>query len=98
MDKLGLGTIGTSWITDRFIDAALETDLYQLNCVYSRSKEKGKEFSSKYGDIKVETDIEAYMAKESLDVIYIALHNNLHYEQAIMDLKSKKQVMVEKHA
>lgn len=98
MDKLGLGTIGTSWITDRFIDAALETDLYQLDCVYSRSKEKGKEFSSKYGDIQVETDLEAFMAKESLDVIYIASPNSLHYEQAIMALKAKKHVMVEKPA
>lgn len=98
MDKLGLGTIGTSWITNSFIEAALDTGLYQLNCVYSRNEEKGKEFSSKYGDVFVETDLEAFMNNDSLDVVYIASPNSLHYEQALMALKAKKHVMVEKPA
>lgn len=98
MNKLRLGTIGTSWITNSFIDAALDTGLYELNCVYSRNKEKGEEFSSKYGDIFVETDLDAFMKKDTLDVIYIASPNSLHYEQAIMALKAKKHVMVEKPA
>jgi len=98
MKKLGLGTIGTSWITDSFIDAALATGLYELNCVYSRNEEKGKEFSSKYGDIAVETDLDAFMENETLDVIYIASPNSLHYAQTLMALKAKKHVMVEKPA
>lgn len=98
MEKLGLGTIGTSWITGSFIDAALATERYDLNCVYSRNEEKGKEFSSKYGDIPVETDLDMFMNNEALDVIYIASPNSLHYEQALMALRAKKHVMVEKPA
>ena len=98
MSKLGLGTIGTSWITDSFIEAALATERYELNCVYSRSEEKGRSFASKYGEIPVETDLDAFMNKEDLDVIYIASPNSLHYEQTLMALRAKKHVMVEKPA
>ncbi len=98
MTKLNLGTIGTSWITDSFIQAASETNLYHLDSVYSRRAEKGQEFASKYGEVAVETDLDTFMQKESLDVIYIASPNSLHYEQALQALKAKKHVVVEKPA
>jgi predicted dehydrogenase len=98
MAKLGLGTIGTSWITDSFIEAALESKQYTLNCVYSRGAEKAKEFAEKYGDIAIETDLDAFMNNEHLDVIYIASPNSLHYEQTLLALKAGKHVVVEKPA
>lgn len=98
MEKLNLGTIGTSWITDSFIQAALDTGRYELKLVYSRNTENGKEFGSKYGDIAVETDLDTFVNNEDLDVIYIASPNSLHYEQAMLALKAKKHVMVEKPA
>lgn len=98
MTKLGLGTIGTSWITDSFIEAALETDRYNLNCVYSRRAENAKEFASKYGDIPIETNLDAFMTNETIDIIYIASPNSLHYEQAMHALKAGKHVVVEKTA
>lgn len=98
MNKLQLGTIGTSWITDSFIDAALETADYDLNTVYSRTKDKGEEFASKYGKVDVETDLKTFIEKKDLDVIYIASPNSLHYEQSLLALRAKKHVMVEKPA
>lgn len=98
MDKLRLGTIGTSWITDSFIEAALESEKYTLQCVYSRGAEKAKEFAGKYGDITIETDLETFMNKDTLDIIYIASPNSLHYEQALLGLKAGKHVVVEKPA
>ena len=98
MSKLQLGTIGTSWITDSFIEAAIATDYYELNTVYSRSKESGKEFSEKYGEVHVETDLELFIENPKLDVIYIASPNSLHYEQSLLALTAKKHVMVEKPA
>lgn len=98
MTKIRLGTIGTSWITDSFIAGALATNLYELSWVYSRNEEKGETFGSKYGDIPVETDLEEFVNKEDLDVIYIASPNILHYEQALLALKAQKHVIVEKPA
>lgn len=98
MKKLQLGTIGTSWITNSFIDAALETDKYELNTVYSRSKKSGEEFANEYGKVNIATNLNEFMALETLDVIYIASPNSLHYEQSLMALKAGKHVMVEKPA
>lgn len=98
MEKLSLGTIGTSWITDSFIQAALESDAYTLSEVYSRSEKKGNEFAKKYGDISVEDDLDAFFNNALLDVIYIASPNSLHFGQAMQALKAKKHVIVEKPA
>lgn len=98
MEKLRLGTIGTSWITDSFIEAALATERYTLAKVYSRSHEKGETFASKYGDIAVETNLTTFIESPDLDVIYIASPNSLHYEQSLMAMRAKKHVIVEKPA
>lgn len=98
MTKLQLGTIGTSWITNSFIDAALETDQYELNTVYSRSEKTAKDFASQYPGSAIETDLDKFMEKEDLDLIYIASPNAMHYEQSMMALKAGKHVMVEKPA
>lgn len=98
MSKLQLGTIGTSWITDSFIEAAIATDYYDLNTIYSRNKENGNKFAKKYGDVNVETDLKLLIENSELDVIYIASPNSLHYEQSLLALTAKKHVMVEKPA
>lgn len=98
MKKLRLGTIGTSWITDSFITAALNTGSYELAEVYSRTAEKGRKFSKKYGKISVEDDFDRFINNEKLDVIYIASPNSLHFDQSMQALKAKKHVIVEKPA
>lgn len=98
MKKLQLGTIGTGWIVDRFIKAAQLTDLYELNTVYSRTKEKGMEFAGKHGNPLVETDLNSFVGNPELDVIYIASPNSLHYEQTLLALRARKHVLVEKPA
>lgn len=98
MSKLQLGTIGTSWITDSFIKAAVATAHYELNTIYSRNEDSGHTFAEKYGEVNVETDLKLFIENTTLDVIYIASPNSLHFEQSLMALKAKKHVMVEKPA
>ena len=38
---LRFGTIGTGWIANSYVDGALDSGLWQLTAVYSRTKEKG---------------------------------------------------------
>lgn len=97
-ELLELGTVGTSWITERFIEAALESGYYELNTVYSRNQETGKELAGKYGEIAVETDFDSFLQKEAIDVVYIASPNSLHYKQSLAALRAGKHVMVEKPA
>ncbi|MCD8506609.1 MAG: hypothetical protein LRY37_06345 [Alkalibacterium thalassium] len=44
MDKLRLGTIGTSGITEQFIEAAVKSKKYTLEAVYSRTQDKADDF------------------------------------------------------
>ena len=93
---LRLGIIGTNWITNQFVDAAIKTELYQMTGVYSRTLEKAKAFGEPYGATVFQTDMDAYVNHPELDVIYLASPNSLHFEQAIALMKAGKHVIVEK--
>ncbi|GJM74689.1 hypothetical protein HMSSN036_69050 [Paenibacillus macerans] len=90
------GTIGTNWITERFIQAALETEQFVLTAVYSRTEEKGKEFAAKFGDPKVFTEVKVLAESADVDAVYIASPNSLHAEQAILLMDHGKHVLCEK--
>lgn len=90
------GTIGTSWITASFIEAAREAGNFTLTSVYSRSEEKAIQFTESHKAQHVFTDIEQMAKSTEIDCIYIASPNSLHFEQAILFLKYKKHVICEK--
>ncbi|WP_114783797.1 Gfo/Idh/MocA family protein [Vibrio tetraodonis] len=91
-----LAIVGTNWITDQFIEAALKTQKYQLVGVYSRSLDKAREFSEKYGSLALYDDFDAFTKCSSIDAVYIASPNSLHAPQAIKLLESGKHVICEK--
>lgn len=93
---LNLGIIGTNWITNQFIDAAIETKEYQLVAVYSRKKEQAETFGKPYGATIFETKLEDFANHPGIDVVYIASPNSLHFQQALTLMKAKKHVIVEK--
>jgi predicted dehydrogenase len=95
---LKLGVIGTNWITESFVKAAISTNKYQLTSVYSRTVEKAKEFGAKYLATNYLSDINAFMSLDDLDVVYIASPNSLHFEHSRLALQAGKHVIVEKPA
>lgn len=96
MTTLKLGTIGTSWITEQFIEAAVLSGKYSLEAVYSRTEEKASAFKDKFSANKIYTDWNAFLNDSNIDVIYIASPNSLHFEQAKEVLKHQKHAIVEK--
>ncbi|MBO9597765.1 MAG: Gfo/Idh/MocA family oxidoreductase [Cohnella sp.] len=90
------GIIGTNWITDRFIEAARESEKFALTAVYSRTEAKGREFADKHGAARVYTDLQAFASSEAFDAVYIASPNSLHAEQAIACMNAGKHVLCEK--
>ncbi|MDR1473328.1 MAG: Gfo/Idh/MocA family oxidoreductase [Lactobacillales bacterium] len=96
---LNLGVIGTNWITDQFIAAALSTKKYRLSSVYSRNFTTAKQFAAKYqGKINLFTDLAVFFQDKKLDVVYIASPNSLHFAQAKQAILAGKSVIVEKPA
>ncbi|HQA05357.1 MAG TPA: Gfo/Idh/MocA family oxidoreductase [Clostridiales bacterium] len=89
-------TIGTSWITESYIDGANsvpDTDLY---AVYSRDEEKAKAFAEKHGAKKYFSSLEEMASCKEIEGVYIASPNSLHYEQSRMMLNAGKHVICEK--
>ncbi|GGB62597.1 gfo/Idh/MocA family oxidoreductase [Virgibacillus dakarensis] len=93
---MNFGTIGTSWITAAFIEAAQDVTDMRLTAVYSRSEQKAKQFAETHGACNVFTDIEEMAESEQIDCVYIASPNALHYEQALTFLNHNKHVICEK--
>ena len=69
MQEIKYSVIGTSWITNSFIEGAKMVDGLQLDGVYSRSEEKGKAFAQAVGAQRVFTSIEE-VADSDTDFVY----------------------------
>ncbi|MEF2967690.1 Gfo/Idh/MocA family oxidoreductase [Paenibacillus sp. M1] len=94
---LRFGVIGTNWITERFIQAAEETEQFSLAAVYSRTEEKGRAFAAKYNpNSAVYTDLEKMVSEAEIDAVYIASPNSFHAEQAVLCMNHGKHVLCEK--
>lgn len=96
---LYLGVIGTNWITDQFIEAAIFTKKYLFHSVYSRKYESAKVFVAKYQkNVSMFTDLTEFLHDDKLQVVYIASPNSLHFLQAKQAILAGKNVIVEKPA
>ncbi|ELV7527703.1 Gfo/Idh/MocA family oxidoreductase [Edwardsiella ictaluri] len=91
-----LAIIGTNWITQRFVDAALACGQYRLSAVYSRRLEQAADFSAPYGTVHCFDSLEALACSPEVDAVYIASPNALHCAQTLLMLRHGKHVICEK--
>lgn len=95
---LRIATIGTNFITDRFLEAAGCCEGIAYTVTYSRNEETAKAFALKHGAKRYETDIQKLAEAEDVDAVYIASPNSLHCEQALLMMSHGKHVLCEKAA
>lgn len=93
---INFAIIGTSWITESFIQCAEASKAWKLAGVYSRKEDTAKEFGAKFNVSKTFTDLHALMEDDSIQAVYIASPNSLHYKQAKIMLMGKRHVILEK--
>lgn len=96
MNEIKLGTVGSGVIVHSILDNVKRTEGISLGAVYSRSEEKGRELAEAYGCQRVYTDMDAFLADETINTVYIATPNLLHFEQAKKALLAGKHVILEK--
>lgn len=96
MEEVRLGTIGSGAIVHSILDNVSRVDGIRLEAVYSRSEEKGRILAEVYHGSKVYTDMDAFLADSSVNVVYIATPNLLHYQQTKAALLADKHVICEK--
>lgn len=101
---LSLAIIGTNWITSSFVQSAHESKTFQLVAVYSRKLETAQKFISETPSIADASQVQSFddldklLSSSTVNVVYIASPNSLHYEQAYKALSAGKHVILEKPA
>lgn len=93
---LKVATIGSSWITEKFIQACQLSNSFKLHAVYSRSINNGKDLAEVYGAEYYTDQLNNILFDPEVDVIYIASPNALHFPQAIRAIKAGKHCIIEK--
>ncbi len=89
------GIIGTSWISEAFIEGARLSCNADIAAVYSRTEDRGREFAEKNSIAEVYNDLEAFAASD-IECVYIASPNSLHFFQSKKMLLAGKHVICEK--
>ncbi|KAF2425296.1 oxidoreductase-like protein [Tothia fuscella] len=95
---INFAIIGTGWITDSFIQSAHSTNSWKLTTVFSRSADSATAFAQKHNITSTHTTLESLVSDTSIQVVYIASPNSLHYAHAKQCLQAGKHVIVEKPA
>lgn len=93
---MNIATIGTGSIVDAVLAAIGQLEDVTCTAMYSRKKETAQPLASKYGVGTIYTDLDSLFADPSIDLIYIASPNSLHYEQSYQALQHGKHVVCEK--
>lgn len=94
--KINFAVIGTSKITDRFLEAAQTAEDFQLKGVYSRSREKALSYAKKHGAQLAFDSLDELAHCSEIDAVYIASPNSLHASQSVRMLENGRHVLCEK--
>ena len=96
MGKLRFATVGTSMISDNFIEALAGCDEATYRGTYSRDADRAARWTSEHGGDMPFASMDAVCASDQVDAVYIANPNALHLETALACIRAGKHVLVEK--
>lgn len=89
------GMIGTGDIARQFA-ASFSSRQSNLRAVTARSKEKTEKFARQFQIPVVYPTVDGLLADPAIDIIYIAVPNNIHHNYIIKALEKGKHVLCEK--
>lgn len=96
MEPVRFATIGTSMISDNFIEALHACEGVRYRGTFSRNAERAAAWTAEHdGDLPFSSLDELCSAPE-VDAVYIASPNAAHMEQALACIRAGKHVLVEK--
>ncbi len=95
--QINIGILGASKIApDAIVSPAKNIDKIHVYAVASRSKKRAEEFAGKYNVAFSYDNYTQLIENKKIDVIYISLTNEMHYEYAIKAIQNEKHVFIEK--
>lgn len=91
-------TLGTSAITDRFIDAARRVEGVEIAAAVSREHHRARAFADRHGIPGSGDDFTALASEGRIDAVYIGSPNGAHAHQAREAIAAGLHVLLEKPA
>ena len=100
MKKINWGIIGLGNIAQIFAEGFFHTNNSRLLAISSRNIKKLEKFEKKFNINReyVFKDYEDVLNCKDVDIVYIALPNNCHYEWVLKAIEKNKKILVEKPA
>lgn len=93
---MNLGIVGAGMIVKDFLSFSHELPEIKLEAIVARNIENLKNLQSTYNIKEIFTDLDECLSSPSIDTIYVAVPNNLHYSVAKKALEAGKNVICEK--
>ena len=93
---MNLGIVGAGMIVKDFLSFTHELPEIKLEAIVARNIENLKNLQSTYNIKQIYTDLDECLSSPSIDTIYVAVPNNLHYSVAKKALEAGKNVICEK--
>lgn len=95
-DRIRWGISSTGGIANAFAKALARVDDAHLVAVSSRTQERAAAFAAEHGADRAYESLEAMLADEDVDVVYIASPHSEHCREALAAVGAGKHVLVEK--
>ena len=96
MDSLKWGILGTGYIANNFADCMTLVPEAIPAAVTGTSIEKAKGFAEKHGFAMCFDNFDKMLEESDIDIVYVAVQNNLHLEFVLKALGAGKHVLCEK--
>lgn len=93
---MNLGIVGAGMIVKDFLSFTHELPEIKLEAIVARNIENLKNLQNTYNIKQIYTDLDEWLSSPSIDTIYVAVPNNLHYLVAKKALEAGKNVICEK--
>jgi len=90
--------VGTGGMADQFVADARHGNGGEFVAVCSRSQASAQAFADRHGLALAFDDLDTLLARDDIDVVYIASPHTQHRQQALAAMEAGKAVLVEKPA
>lgn len=85
---MNLGIVGAGMIVKDFLSFSHELPEIKLEAIVARNIENLKNLQNTYNIKQIYTDLDECLSTPSIDTIYVAVPNNLHYSVTKKSTKS----------
>ncbi len=93
-----LASIGTSTIASNFVAGSRQVAGVEFTTAYSRDPDRAAAFAQANGIPNHSADFDGLIGSDSVDAVYVATPNSVHFDQCLAALEAGKHVLVEKPA